>query len=419
MVNYRLVYENGDMYNKNVSRLIALLPLLSVYRSPISGIDIGTVLLFIIAFKYFLKNKGLYTKKHNPYNWLMIYIFLTTVINISAFAFTDNLQYASVTITILRLMKLIMVLFFVFTLDLFQYMDFKEIIGTLEKTVFVNSGFIVIQRCSYQLLGRIIANPLVRIATNEAYADSRYNMLIGQYIRPSGFFLEPSHFAQYCSVYLCYILFLDRRLNFKRILIVTIGIILSGSGMGILMLVLLVGISLIIHLKKRLITTTLYIVIYTGAVLFFGKSGFINSILGRVFTNENLYGGNAVRARIGNGYRIFESLNALNKVFGCGYGHVPNSIYLNGWAYVLNTLGILGVLVFGLVAVYTFIKTKSWGRWVIVCYLLLMAGAQLFTASSIVYFLGIPLLYNRYYEKENDTVSFTNNKEVDLISEYL
>lgn len=280
--------------------------------------------------------------------------------------------------------------------------DYKCVINAIGKIVFVNVGFIVVQRLFYQLLGTPVANPISFLATNEAYNSPKYTMLIGSYLRPSGFFFEPSHFSQYCSLYLCFLLFGERSVNVKKVIFVALGIMLSGSGMGILMLIALLGASLVLQFHKRILTSFIYVGVFTIILFYMSKSSFVQTMLYRVFSNGTVYGGNAIEARIGNGYHIYQSLNLINKLFGCGYGHVPNNVYLNGLAYLLNTLGLFGSILFFSTCNYIFIRTKSWARWSILCYLVLLVGAQVFTPALIVYFLGVPLVYSLYTDNADE-----------------
>ena len=376
-----------------LSWMIALLSILGVCRSPIRGLDLGTLLIIIVAIIILISKKRLYTKRGYIINYFLIYLTLTTIFNMLAGDMGIN-NYASPTLVFLRLGKILLVLIFFFTLNIIGDVDFDKLINAIYIIVCLNVAFIVVQRLSYQVLGRTLINPISYLATNEAYADASYTMRIGTYIRPSGLFLEPSHFAQYCSLYLCYLLFGEDKLDIKKIAIVAVGIVISGSGMGVLMLFGLLGISLIMRFHKNVVRTVLYSIILIAVLVYLSRSSFVHTIIDRVFSDGSAYGGNAIEARIGIGYQLFGSLKPISKLLGLGYGHVPNNVYLNGWAYVLNTIGLIGLILYLGVCVYALIMTSSWARWSILCYLVLMFGAQMFTAGSIIYFLGIPLVYS-------------------------
>lgn len=380
------------MEKKIVSWIIALLSILSVCRSPISGLDLGTLLIITVAIIILIHKKRLYTKRGYIINYFLLYLTLTTIINVLAADTVIN-NYANSTLVYLRLGKILLILVFFFTLNIIDDVDFDTLMNAIYIIVGLNVAFIVAQRFSYQVLGRTLVNPISYFATNEAYGDASYTMRIGTYIRPSGLFLEPSHFAQYCSLYLCYLLFGKEKMDLKKIAFVAVGIVFSGSGMGVLMLFGLLGTSLIIRFRKNVVSTVVYSILLFAVLVYLSRSPFVQTILDRVFSDGSAYGGNAIESRIGIGYQIYGSLKPISKLFGLGYGHVPNNVYLNGWAYVLNTIGLIGLIMYLGVCIYVFIKTSSWARWSILCYLVLMFGAQMFTAGSIIYFLGIPLVY--------------------------
>lgn len=402
-----------------ISWLVALLPILSICKSPISGLDLGTFSTIIVAFVFLLKRRRLCTRRKYIFNYFILYILLITIINI-LIGSSSSANYASPTLTMLRLGKVVLVLLLFFSFNLIGITEYKCVINAIDKIVFVNVGFIVVQRLFYQLLGTPIANPISFLATNEAYNGPNYTMLIGSYLRPSGFFFEPSHFSQYCSLYLCFLLFGEKSINVKKVIFVALGIMLSGSGMGILMLVALLGVSLVLRFHKRILTSFMYIGAFAIILFYMSKSSFVQTMLDRVFSDGAVYGGNAIEARIGNGYRIYQSLNLINKLFGCGYGHVPNGVYLNGLAYLLNTLGLFGSTLFFFVCNYVFIRTKTWARWSILCYLVLLVGAQVFTPALIVYFLGVPLVYSLYtddaYEVRNKDLALKQQTNENVIN---
>lgn len=381
-------------FSKLVSLFYASFPLLSSYRSVVSKrIDIGTTSILLITLLIIFKEKRIKIRRRDIM-YLPYYIIIFSLLNMLIFMPSFEIVYPDNITIILRVVKFCLILYLFFSLDMLKYTDIGQVLKYVELIIFINSIYVIIQQLYYQVSGSLLANPFIDFAINDAYQSE--NMLLSKFdiIRPSGFFLEPAHLSLYSYFFLCSILFdNDSKKNWLMIFLSSVGVILSGSGMGIVFLVFLFALYIYKNIIKN-ITTSLIVLIAIGISSYFLlKTNFLSVVLNRVLTSGVLYGGNALQARIGDGYNIFKELPIFNKLFGTGYGNIPVGIYLNGMTYMLNSIGFIGTLMFLTIILEKIIVCNiNWIRIVALSYIGFLLISQLFNANSIVFYLGLLLL---------------------------
>lgn len=363
---------------KVFSYLVAFFPLLSVYKSVVPGIDLGTACL-ILFFLWAMTMEICV----NEMTLLILYIVVLT-----PFAVFFSEDYGTSEVLILfRIIKIVIALGIVF-LGGCNKKYYNEIIvfGTMRKIIYINCVYIVLQRVLY-LIGFILPNPFMQFATFEGYTDG-YNMVSHMLFRPSGFFCEPSHFAVYGLVFLIYSLFCIE--NYKDTICVVTAIICTGSGIGLVMMSCVLGIYFIRRLRNKI--TVRRLIMFSGSVAAlagFTMTSFFDQVTSRFLTKNIMGGGNAIEARIGLGYQLFLQKNWLQRLFGSGYGNVPANIYLNGMTYVLNTLGIVGTVLFFTVLIKYFMRACTWKKVGILTVCALTFISQIFTSASLVFYLCV------------------------------
>lgn len=273
------------------SGLIALLPLLSYYRSPVSGVDMGSFLMLV--FSAFTISKVWYKSDFMP---LYLYVLLVTPF----VGFLD--QNTAIMTVVLRYAKFIVVLGCVFGFEFYKkYYDEQITFKVIKTVVCISTVFMVLQRVFYYG-GIVIDNPLIQFATNDAYLDG-YSMESGSLFRPSAFFLEPSHLAVYSLIYLVYSLF--KKDNLKQSLVVFVALLCSGSGNGLVFGIMTYCAYFLIRFRKH--AAKVFVSMAAGVVAVIGMSRmtFFKQVVNRLTTENLAGGGNAIQARIGTGYQLF------------------------------------------------------------------------------------------------------------------
>ena len=377
---------NNSLLCKQFTAIVILMPLLDSYKCPIKGMGLGTLVFLIWVIYSIIVSRIIYVS-NNKLNSLWLYVTLTTILNILILKNNSIYNAPQVATIIIRTCRFLLVLIIVFVLGFYRLFSIEEALMANRIVVFTNCFFIFYQQACFIIQHRIVRNPLEAFYLRENYIAAP--MRVGSILRPSGFFLEPSHFAEYAIVFLILALFEEKtKFRVKDILITIIGIVATGSGIGIAFVVLLFTVYLVLNDRdgffiKALVTI---LIVILGISVF--DSSFIKTVIARISSYQ--YGGNAIEARIGDGYKIFNMLDPIYKVIGCGYANVPEGKFLNGLAYVLNTLGFCGILIFFRSIITFFFNSKKCGKVLVISYVALLLFAQVFSTDSILfYFLHI------------------------------
>ncbi len=359
------------------SVLIAFLPLISTYVSVLPGMDLGTFCILIFA--VFSLSGTWHINEIMP---LYIYVLLVTPISLLlSFAYDANL----LTI-ILRYGKFIVVMGVVFGFDYInKYYDEKITFTTMKYIVYICTIFIILQRVVFYAFDFVLYNPFVRFATSDSYVNDTLDS--ATMFRPASFFLEPSHLSMYAVVYLIYSLF--KKDDLKQSIIVSIAILCSGSGIGLVLVFLIYVAYFGLNFKKHVIETCFAMFAGTIALIWMSTLDFFRQVVARFATRDGIGGGNAIVARIGTGYQLFLENSLLEKIFGCGYGNVPVDGYLNAMTYMLNTIGVVGLLLYVILIFKYIIKGDTWQRMGLIVLLGLTVFSQIFAPGTIVFYLCI------------------------------
>ena len=394
---------NLNISNKLYTILIIMLPILGVYKSPVYFFDLGTFLV-LASFPFIL-----YKSKGTILNNKTLIILLAYIFTASIYIFAHEFMLL---LPILRTVKFLIMIFAVLLLGYHKLFDAEYAIKILKVITNVAVMYLIVQIVLYRGFGILLPNGFPMLADNSGYLSNIYISAI----RPSSFFLEPAHFAQYSIVYLTYCIFgieSHQKLfkNWKNALFITVGIILSTSGQGILMVVILMSIWLLLNIAKKkiklqnIIYTFCMIMLLLIALPLIMKTEVVTNLLTRIFTENISGGGNALYARV-SGYTILQNLNGIHSIIGMGFGNVPENMYLSGYAYIIYCTGYLGLAIFITLLTSTFLKVHKFSKVLVVLFAIMLIGAQMFTATSICFYFAI-----FYISKSKHTNIKDNNFE--------
>lgn len=229
-----------------VSAVIALFPLLAVYKSVVPGVDLATFIVLILVI-YALFNEPKVFLKRQPVGYLFGYLLIISPIVFFIFFRVQNGNYPAANTVFLRWAKMLVVMLAVFFSPIKRYFVEKYFVFCIRWVVYLSALFVCVQRCAYAI-GIIVNNPFLQFATYEGYSLENYSMITGELFRPSAFFLEPSHLSQYCIVYICWLLFSgNQNKSWFGVTISACAIMCTGSGMGLA----LVGLVLLFYVLNR------------------------------------------------------------------------------------------------------------------------------------------------------------------------
>jgi len=383
--------KKNTIIGKILAWFIVLWPILSMYISPIEGMDFFTFTLmgvFLLCLPFLYTRKIRLKKIHYILVVYFAYVFFFTLINL----FLAEL-FVGRTLILMRMLRFLMNAVVVFILA-WNFVDFDYLMRVFRKFCLICTVYIVLQTVVFYSF-RIILPPFINSLTRVDYSHVLYTGV--SFFRPTSFFFEPAHYSEIMILALTYCLF---RSKFGKkpltieAMFLTLGLILSTSGIGILAAVFLwlVAVAyrvLIAKDKKQKI-------IYVGVLALMGIATIVLMqipMFQQTIYRLNQDGLSAMDMRFFGGIGEFSSLSSFGMIFGSGFGNIPQRAYLYfaGIPYVLFTHGILGSLLFFALLVYVFIKARGFAKIFIILFVLIFIGSDILTHFFNLYLVFILL----------------------------
>lgn len=234
------------------------------------------------------------------------------------------------------------------------------------------------------------------MVTESEHAIFREGSIYQGMYRPSAFFLEPSYFAQYCSVGVLSLLFPGRRnhptVRLMLALFVTLGCVLTSSGMGIVICVSIFCLYVLFTpspRERRVKRVFVWVVAAAVAFAVLMQFDFFYLSVMRIFDEVN--GSNAFAARFQNWDAVIGSLQGMELWFGKGIASLP-SCYITSLMKILWYFGIVGVAVAVIALTWLFIRSRTpMARCLCVLFAGLLVIANVFDFMSMTFWLALPV----------------------------
>lgn len=229
-------------------------------------------------------------------------------------------------------------------------------------------------------------------------------MIIGGLFRPSAFFIEPAHYSQYCLIGLTVSLANNEELLNKKAIIISIGIILTTSGLGIVTTFAIWMVKLVINGKGLTRSTIIYLcvgllILILAFIALFAVSNSFRMAVARI-TTGSVDHKSALEGRLGT-WILLKDLNAEELLFGMGYGNIPTygvkriTYYMTGIIELLYCQGILGTSLFLLCYIQMMLKAfrrnALTALYILIVYIPFLIGSANLVLLSLLQY--IPLLY--------------------------
>ena len=336
-----------NVVDKTFCIFIALLPFICIYNFPFIDVSVGTVLLILFLPHLLIKIQLGKVRRTNTRSTVflvfILYIYLSFRSEGNARQIVLNLTAA---ITLWAISKGAL------NENLFR--------RYLENFAIFNSALVALQVGSHYLLGRNLQ--FVQFSLLQADYRATYGNALSLFslYRPTGLFLEPAYFSEYCLFALISCLFpIYGKPNFRRAAFICFGIILTTSGMGIVLMTLILALYVFLNrekLDKKIKRGAALIVLFVIAMLILSRFSFFNQALQRVFSSYEGY--NALEGRTGSWQRAISSLNSTERMFGLGGEH-KYVFYLSGFPDTIYRFGIIGVVLELLVFVNIIFKKRN------------------------------------------------------------
>ena len=327
--------NNGAVIRLSVKRLysifIAILPLCMYYKFPFLEYGLGTV--FSVVFVPYLvlsiinRKKDVKAKKNL---WIILY-FLYVIYRSSSDTAT----------------MLLMAIAFLHIIAARSSIDYDVCMNTVKKVSVIASCILLVQRM-LSILGIHVSFFAASIALQEFTEVS--SILQGQELtRMSGLFAEPAHFAEYALVGLILIMMKDGKMDgdkidFKSAIIITLAILASTSGIGLLGTIAIWVYYILFHSRRMRRYPMLLRIMFLAAVGMVGLAGVymvptLRLAFNRIFGSVDGY--NAV---LGRSVYIDTYLDQLHdSLWYWGMGPVAVESFLIGVVKIIYQYGLVGL----------------------------------------------------------------------------
>ncbi len=375
--------------------IITVLPAINTYKSPIPNVELGTFLLLVLFLFMILHDRKIYAD-NLIYKWLvMLYTFMFFTIIAS---FNSEILETSLFSVTFRFLKICAVVLIVIIQGR-AWFDYTIAIKTLQIFSLLCVAFIIVQSLLYYGAGIIFHGIYIPLAFAEGYSDYNFEYMYRILFRPTSFFFEPSHFCAYAFVYYAYLLSANAE-KYRRLqlAIMTLGIVMSTSGTGIVLIPITIFISLILRFLIGNLSTTrnsLMIGTIVTIAIIITLNVYVNSDVGQTVLQRYIESdgtlGTATLGRLDSGaYELYKKLPVFHKIIGTGFGNRPSTIYFSSLNAILYGDGLVGLVLLFWIIISSYRKSEVFGKLLCVVYMILMVGTGVFNFASIgLYFTFI------------------------------
>lgn len=365
------------------SVFVPMVIILNMYKfnSIFTFADIGFFILYIIYIFNCIFNFASNTKIKLSYNEMIpfficvIYWFIYSFDNLDINIFFRNARYLLYLLTIVLYTK--------------KYFDYSLAFKVYKYIAISSTLYLFIQYIFRNLFGVYLLNYLPFLEVS-----SKGIMQIIP-VRCKSIFAEPSQYAIYTMGAICLMLINSNKTKLENIyiLILIIGILLSGSTTGIAIIILggiLYGIYLIKNVKKvkrKKIIRLIFLSIISASIVFLiiFYSGMLNYITYRVSE------GSSADAR----FSSYELINSFSNKL-CGNGMIDiEADYYNGVVRCIYYFGYLGIISWIVLTLGQLRKSYKGNKILVVIFFSLNIGTEvLFGTQMLIWFSFIMKSYS-------------------------
>lgn len=365
---------------KFFTSIIILLPILNVYGSFIPSIELGTLIIIVLSIIFLIN--GRLSAFGKDYVWLLVLgvFFLCTIISTQLLTLNPNytLEY------FFRFLKICVIVVVIFSIGK-KYYNHEYALAFLTKSSYICTVFLIIQNALF-FIGIDLPGIIPGFAAVKG--DASADIVPEDMFRPCAFFIEPSHYAAYQLVFLCYLVSNPQIKNRKKLFPMTLfGIFLSTSGTGYTTTLAIFILSIFIcpEFRRELTSKGFFRIIMLVAsfiiLLVFTPIGMQS--ISRFLNDDGTVGGAATGRLDSGAFLIFLTLQGALQWIGCGFGYRPDDIYFPSLYAILYGDGIIGLIVFLLLLIYYYKKSSSFGKLLCMTYAILFVGTGVFNFASI------------------------------------
>lgn len=409
---------------KILAFLIAILPVAYIYSFPILINNLGHALLLFVLFPMFILDY----KKGDNYHFRFV--------NKNYIGFTIYVLFVSLVAPLLNSLSGAfkdLIMFLEYSIIVYFLINDRQIkqlfIEIYTKLSVFFAIFLLFQYIAFVFFGKLISGVIPFL---EVYHRDIESVIESSILRISSVFAEPSHFAVYVIPALLLYLFnrTKQKLVVLKIVIISIGVLLSTSSNGIIVM----GLVYLAFIFKRYFTKLRFVHIVFGATILVGsfflisKSQYINDVTYGLFTVKEGRSESKAEIRIYRGFKLYSELSSDSKIFGVGWRdsrqycinrqpllyseyYMENFEYFNSIAGILIYSGLIGFILFFLFLFALFKQALDFEtKTLIICTFVLMGTSSLFMSDQ--WFLLLTVITSMINTSSIKTKSIENEKRL-------
>lgn len=366
-----LTFDVREIY----SMIIALLPVVMIFKVPFTGFGWATLLLGGLSFYPISR----ITVKGRKSALFFLIVFIMYVCLRTMGAGIEPILYAIALLHVIGASK--------------GSLDMRIVRRTVEICSMFAAAIVILQTVLHYVLG-INLQTLYDSILLEEYATTK-GYSAKALFRPSGIFLEPAHFAQYAIIGLISLIERGRtKRRTEKILLIAVGILFSTSGIGIVLCAGAMLFLLWMKMKstdktKRVGQMVLYLMLISVICLGLMQIPFFQTALLRVFGDVDGY--NAVDGRSVLWEVTVGTMQGRELLWGVGRNYQNDLGFMTGLNTVLYRFGWIG-LALNAFAWLSLTINRLKSNYFQLATAIIYAG--LFFSSDIVGFISIAFWYS-------------------------
>ena len=388
-VKLTTINKKKSLFLTLYSTILIIAPILSIYGIGISTITFFDFLLILLNVLMILDllvtNKAkIPLKKLVAFNFVpyYIYIFITMIVHIN-----DN----EVLLRTLRyLLYLSNIVFFVKT-----YFNYSIAVRVYKRVAWIATIFLFIQVTFSKILGIYIPGILTNLplVVEDLYNyDKTFQM--AQVKRVMSFFAEPSHFAIFILGYFVILLFSHNIKNTKKSnfffesIFLSIGIILSTSILGVIVMTFMWSLWLVCNFKKFFLKP--YMLLFLPLIFLILYYLLIDTTALQYITNPSVFQ-RQFEGRF-EGYHFLSSINQSlgEKIFGHGMTKIDMNVYLPSYPILIFYFGYTGfILYMAAFLSYIFKPRNNVTTAILICMLIISLASEILVGNFIVIYFSL------------------------------
>lgn len=368
--------------------VIAFIPLVMMYKVPVLGIKVPT-LLTAVCMVYSIMQL-IKSKIRVPV------IMLLTLILYLVFVMTK-----SPIATALIYVSVICILCAICT----GIVNVALLRKLLEMTAIVAALCVIFQQVVHIITGIHVPFLVGSLMADDMLEQYGYLVTSGigrdDMYRPSSFFLEPSQYSQFCTIGLGSCLFSEHP-QIKKAIVISMGIFACTSGLGFVSVFAIWaawGLSREKSKAELFKKIPLILILLILAYYVLDNITFTHNIINR-FTTTDSTEYNAIDGRLFWWDTYFGNFKFGDFLYGFGAESLPEDIYFTGFMTQLFCYGVIGVSLLFLFLILLIINSDIYGKVCVTLYTGLLFFANLTYYHNILFYFGVYLAFCVAYKND-------------------